>query len=112
MLATYAVLIVFSPSQPCKAERTPEDDGVFETCAEPEIGFVPWGPIEMGFLTQKIFADTKLDTSTDFRAGFDRFQPENVAKNMALVDLLKRVAEKRNGTPAQIALAWLLARKP
>jgi aryl-alcohol dehydrogenase-like predicted oxidoreductase len=93
-------------------ERTPEHDGVLETCGELGIGFVPWGPIGMGFLTQKINADTKCDAKTDIRETFDRFQPEHATANQPIVDLLKRIGEKRNGTPAQIALAWLLARKP
>ena len=93
-------------------ERTPEQDGVLETCAELGIGFVPWGPIGMGFLAQKIDADTNFDTTIDFRASFDRFQPDNAAANQPIVDLLKRIGEKHNGTPAQIALAWLLTRKP
>ncbi|MDR3614351.1 MAG: aldo/keto reductase [Candidatus Obscuribacterales bacterium] len=93
-------------------ERTPEHDGVLETCAELGIGFVPWGPVGMGFLTQKINSDTKFDTNTDFRASFDRFQPDNAAANQPIVNLLKRIGNKRSGTPAQIALAWLLARKP
>ena len=82
------------------------------TCEELGIGFVPWGPVGMGYLTGKIDARTKLDPKTDFRSGFDRFSPENLAANMPVVDLLKRFAEKKNATPAQIALAWLLAQKP
>jgi len=93
-------------------ERTPEHDGVLEICGELGIGFVPWGPIGMGFLTEKINADTKFDSKTDFRGSFERFQPENAAANQPIVDLLKRIGSKHNGTPAQISLAWLLARKP
>jgi len=66
----------------------------------------------MGYLTGKIDARTKLDPKTDLRSGFDRFSPANIAANMPFVELLKRVAEKKNATPAQIALAWLLAQKP
>ena len=66
----------------------------------------------MGYLTGKIDATTKFDPKTDLRAGFDRFSPENIAANMPIVDLLTRFAAKKNATPAQIALAWLLARKP
>jgi aryl-alcohol dehydrogenase-like predicted oxidoreductase len=63
-------------------------------------------------LTGKIDSRTKFDPKTDLRAGFDRFSPENLAANMPVVDLLKRFSEKKNATPAQIALAWLLAQKP
>ena len=93
-------------------ERDPEQNGVLETCEELGIGFVPWGPVGMGYLTGKIDARTKFDPKTDLRSGFDRFSPENIAANMPIVDLLKRFAEKKNATPAQIALAWLLAQKP
>ena len=82
------------------------------TCEELGIGFVPWGPVGHGYLTGKIDAHTKFDPKTDLRSGFDRFSPENMAANMPIVDLLKRFAEKKNATPAQISLAWLLAQKP
>ena len=68
--------------------------------------------LEWVTLTGKIDARTKLDPKTDLRSGFDRFSPENLAANKPVVDLLKRVAERKNATPAQIALAWLLAQKP
>jgi aryl-alcohol dehydrogenase-like predicted oxidoreductase len=93
-------------------ERDPEQNGVLETCEQLGIGFVPWGPVGMGYLTGKMDARTKLDPKTDLRSGFDRFSPENLAANRPVVDLLKRFAEKKNATPAQIALAWLLAQKP
>ena len=93
-------------------ERSPEQNGVLKTCEELGIGFVPWGPVGMGYLTGKIDARTKLDPKTDFRSGFERFSPENLTANMPVVDLLRRFAEKKNATPAQIALAWLLAQKP
>ena len=93
-------------------ERGPEQNGVLETCEELGIGFVPWGPVGMGYLTGKIDAHTKLDPKTDLRSGFDRFSPENLAANMPVVDLLRRFAEKKNATPSQIALAWLMAQKP
>ena len=93
-------------------ERAPEQNGVLGTCEELGIGFVPWGPVGMGYLTGKIDAHTKLDPKTDLRSGFDRFSPENLAANMPVVDLLRRFAEKKNATPAQIALAWLMAQKP
>ena len=93
-------------------ERSPERNGVLEACEELGIGFVPWGPVGMGYLTGKIDAHTKLDPKTDLRSGFDRFSPENLAANMPVVDLLRRFAEKKNATPSQIALAWLMAQKP
>ena len=92
--------------------RDPENNGVLQTCEELGIGFVPWGPVGMGYLTGKIDVRTKLDPKTDLRSGFDRFTPENIAANMPIVDLLKRVALEKNATPAQVALAWLLAQKP
>jgi len=91
--------------------RDPERNGVLATCEELGIGFVPWGPLGMGYLTGKLGADTRLDPKTDFRAGFDRFSPENLAANGPVVDLLARVAARLGATPAQIALAWLLARR-
>ena len=93
-------------------ERDPEKNGVLKTCEELGIGFVPWGPLGMGYLTGKMDANTRLEPKTDLRSGFDRFSPENIAANRPVVDLLKRFAEKKNATPAQIALAWLLAQKP
>jgi aryl-alcohol dehydrogenase-like predicted oxidoreductase len=93
-------------------ERDPERNGVLITCEELGIGFVPWGPLGMGFLTGKIDAQTKLDPKMDLRSGFDRFSPENLATNMPIIDSLRRFAEKKNATPAQISLAWLLAQKP
>ena len=92
--------------------RDPEQNGVLKTCEELGIGFVPWGPLGEGYLTGKIDARTKFDPKTDLRSEFPRFSPEAFAANRAVVDLLKRVAEKKNATPAQIALAWLLAQKP
>ncbi|MGA7214523.1 MAG: aldo/keto reductase [Terrimicrobiaceae bacterium] len=93
-------------------ERSPERNGVLKTCEELGIGFVPWGPVGMGYLTGKINAHTKLDPKTDLRSGFDRFSPESLAANMPVVDLLRRVAERKNATPSQIALVWLMAQKP
>jgi aryl-alcohol dehydrogenase-like predicted oxidoreductase len=75
------------------------------------IGFVPYSPLGKGFLTGKIDENTKFD-STDFRAGLPRFTPEARKANQALIDLLGRTAERKKATPAQIALAWLLAQKP
>ncbi len=93
-------------------ERDPEQNGVLKTCEELGIGFVPWGPVGMGYLTGKVDARTKLDPKTDLRSGFDRFSPENLEANRAVVDLLMQFAEKKNATPAQIALAWVLAQRP
>ena len=91
--------------------RDPEKDGVLAACEEMGIGFVPFSPLGAGFLTGKIAVDTKFDSS-DFRNISPRFAPDARAANLALVDVLKRVAEKKRATPAQIALAWLLAQKP
>ncbi|MBS3966215.1 MAG: aldo/keto reductase [Truepera sp.] len=91
--------------------RDVEQNGVLATCEELGIGFVPWGPLGAGFLTGTIDTTTTFDPS-DFRNRAPRFAPEARAANLALVDLLKRVAEQKGATPAQIALAWLLAQKP
>ncbi len=91
--------------------RDPEQNGVLAACEELGVGFVPFSPLGAGFLTGKIGTDTKFD-STDFRNMSPRFTPEARAANLALVDLLKRIAERKHSTPAQIALAWLLAQKP
>ena len=93
-------------------QRDPEKNGVLATCEELGIGFVPWGPVGQGYLTRKIDAGTKFDPKMDMRSGFPRFSPENIAANMPIVDLIRRFAEKKNATPAQISLAWLLAQKP
>jgi aryl-alcohol dehydrogenase-like predicted oxidoreductase len=93
-------------------QRDVENNGVLAACEELGIGFVPWGPVGQGYLTRKIDARTKFDPKMDLRSGFPRFSPENIAANMPMVDLIKRFAEKKNATPAQISLAWLLARKP
>ncbi len=92
--------------------RDPERNGVLETCEELGIGFVPWGPVGMGFLTGKLDARTRLDPKTDLRSGFTRFSPENLAANRPVVDLLRTFAKQKGATPAQLALAWLLAQKP
>jgi len=90
--------------------RDPEAE-VLPTCEELGIGFVPWSPLGQGFLTGKIDASTKFE-STDFRAAFPRFSEEARKSNQAVVDLLYQIAQRKNATPAQIALAWLLAQKP
>jgi aryl-alcohol dehydrogenase-like predicted oxidoreductase len=90
--------------------REPEET-VMPTLEELGIGFVPFSPLGKGFLTGKIDADTKFD-STDFRNTVPRFSPENRKANQVLVDLVTSFAEKKKATPAQIALGWLLAKKP
>lgn len=90
--------------------RGPEAE-VIPTLEELGIGFVPFSPLGKGFLTGKISEDTKFDKS-DFRNIVPRFTPENRKANQALVDLLGRFAQQKKATPAQIALAWLLAQKP
>jgi aryl-alcohol dehydrogenase-like predicted oxidoreductase len=75
------------------------------------IGFVPYSPLGKGFLTGKIDQDTKFDSS-DFRTTLPRFTPEARKANQAFVDLLGKIARRKKATPAQIALAWLLAQKP
>jgi aryl-alcohol dehydrogenase-like predicted oxidoreductase len=90
--------------------RRPET-GVFETLEELGIGFVPFSPLGRGFLTGKISADTQFDKS-DFRNMVPRFTPENRKANQALVDLIGHFGQKKKATPAQIALAWILAQKP
>jgi aryl-alcohol dehydrogenase-like predicted oxidoreductase len=84
---------------------------VMPTLEELGIGFVPFSPLGKGFLTGKIDANTKFD-STDFRSSVPRFSPENRKANQALVDLVSSFAARRKVTPAQVAIAWLLAKKP
>jgi aryl-alcohol dehydrogenase-like predicted oxidoreductase len=91
--------------------RDVEQNGVLAACEDLGIGFVPWGPLGAGFLTGKIDATTTFDAN-DFRNAVPRFTAEARAANLALVDVLKRVAERKDATPAQLALAWLLAQKP
>jgi aryl-alcohol dehydrogenase-like predicted oxidoreductase len=91
--------------------RAPETNGILEACDELGIGFVPYSPLGKGFLTGAMGKDTKLPEG-DFRASVPRFSPQAMAKNQAFVELLRRVAEEKGGTPAQIALAWLLAQRP
>jgi aryl-alcohol dehydrogenase-like predicted oxidoreductase len=91
--------------------RDPEAE-VLPTCEELGIGFVPWSPLGQGFLTGEVSATTTFDSATDLRATFPRFTPEARKANQAVVELLRAIAIRKNGTPAQIALAWLLAQKP
>jgi aryl-alcohol dehydrogenase-like predicted oxidoreductase len=90
--------------------RTPEDE-VIPTLAELGIGLVPYSPLGRGFLTGKI-DETTTFASTDFRANLPRFTPEARKANQALVDLLKSIGDRKGATPAQVALAWILAQKP
>jgi aryl-alcohol dehydrogenase-like predicted oxidoreductase len=90
--------------------RRPEQE-ILPTLEELGIGFVPYSPLGKGFLTGQISSDTKFD-STDFRSTLPRFRPENMDANQAMVALLNRFAEEKKVTPGQIALAWLLAKKP
>ena len=90
--------------------RGPEQE-VLPLCEELGIGFVPWSPLGVGFLTGAIDARTRF-AQGDIRGGESRFSPENVPANLKLVDLLKKWAERKQATPAQIALAWLTAQKP
>jgi aryl-alcohol dehydrogenase-like predicted oxidoreductase len=91
--------------------RGPETNGILQACEELGIGLVAYSPLGKGFLTGAMSKDTKLG-ETDFRKILPRFTQEAMEKNQGLVDLLKRVAGEKKATPAQIALAWLLAQKP
>src|SRR5579884_2952931 len=89
--------------------REPEEE-ILPTCEELGIGFVPYSPLGKGYLTGKIDENTKFDRS-DFRSILPRFTPEALKANQALVNLLQEIAKQKKATPAQIALAWLLAQK-
>ena len=95
-------------------ERSVERNGVLQTCEELGVGFVPWGPLGQGFLpgTLDINAQANFDPKNDLRATFPRFSPIVMKNNQPIIELLKTFGEKRNATPAQMALAWLLAQKP
>jgi aryl-alcohol dehydrogenase-like predicted oxidoreductase len=90
--------------------RGPETNGILQVCEELGIGLVPYSPLGRGFLTGAMNKDTKIEKS-DFRSMLPRFTPEAMEANQAVVDLLKRIAEQKKATPAQIALAWLLAQR-
>jgi len=100
------------PSEYSIWTRDPERNGVLKVCEELGIGFVPWAPLGEGYLTGTMNGATRFDPKTDFRSEFPRFSTQNLAANMPVVGLLRRVAERKNATPGQIALAWLLAQKP
>jgi len=91
--------------------RDPEAE-VLPTCEELGIGFVPWSPLGQGFLTGKVDPTMSFDPVSDLRATFPRFTPEARKANRPVVDLLEKIAAKKKATPAQVALAWLLAQKP
>jgi aryl-alcohol dehydrogenase-like predicted oxidoreductase len=90
--------------------RTPEKE-VIPTLEELGIGFVPYSPLGKGFLTGKFNENTTFDSS-DFRSTLPRFTPEALKANQALIDLLSKIGKRKKATPAQIALAWLLAQEP
>lgn len=90
--------------------REPEKE-IIPTLEELGIGFVPFSPLGKGFLTGAITKDTKFDKD-DFRNTVPRFQPEHIAANQGLIDLVNAIAKENNATPAQVALSWLLAQKP
>jgi aryl-alcohol dehydrogenase-like predicted oxidoreductase len=91
-----------------------EHNGVLQACEELGIGFVPWGPLGQGFLpgTMDVNAQSAFDPKNDLRATFPRFSPMVMTNNQPIIELLKTFGAKKGSTPAQIALAWLMARKP
>ena len=91
--------------------RDPETE-VLPTVEALEIGFVPWSPLGQGYLTGKVDATMNFDSNSDLRATFPRFTPEARKANQPVIDLLSAIAKRKKATPAQIALAWLLAQKP
>src|SRR5258708_556099 len=91
--------------------RDVEQNGVLKTCGELGIGFVPWGPVGQGYLTRKIDVETRFDPKNT-RSQFQRFSSENITANIPIADFLRQFSEKKDATPVQISLAWLLAQKP
>jgi aryl-alcohol dehydrogenase-like predicted oxidoreductase len=91
--------------------RGPEANGILQACEELGIGLVPYSPLGKGFLTGKMGKGTKL-AAGDFRSTIPRFTPQAMDANQALVELLQKIADRKQATPAQIALAWLLAKRP
>ena len=91
--------------------RAIEENGVLATCEQLGIGLVPYSPLGRGYLTGKVDENTTFD-STDIRSRNPRFTPEAIKANRVVIDLLERIAAAQGATPAQIALAWLLAQKP
>lgn len=92
-------------------ERDVETNGVLKTCEELGIGFVPWGPVGMGYLSGEMNGATTFDATYDLRSQFDRFTAQTILANEPIVSILRRMAAKKYATPSQIALAWLLAQK-
>ncbi len=95
-------------------ERSPEHNGVLQACEELGIGFVPWGPLGQGFLpgTMDVNVQSAFDPKTDLRATFPRFSPMVMKNNQPIIEFLKTFGATKDATPAQIALAWFMARKP
>jgi aryl-alcohol dehydrogenase-like predicted oxidoreductase len=95
-------------------ERSPEHNGVLQACEELGIGFVPWGPLGQSFLPGKmdVNAQSTLDPKIDLRATFPRFSPMVMKNNQPIIEVLTAFGAKKGATPAQIALAWLMTRKP
>ncbi|WP_208245190.1 aldo/keto reductase (plasmid) [Rhizobium sp. T1470] len=91
--------------------RGPETNGILQACEELGIGLVAYSPLGKGFLTGAMGKDSKI-AENDFRKILPRFAPEAMEKNQAVINLIRRVADEKKATPAQIALAWLLAQKP
>jgi aryl-alcohol dehydrogenase-like predicted oxidoreductase len=91
--------------------RGPETNGIFDACEELGIGLVAYSPLGKGFLTGAMGKDTRIGEN-DFRKLLPRFTPEAMEQNQALVDLIRRIAREKKATPAQVALAWILAQKP
>src|SRR4051812_39499591 len=91
--------------------REPETNGVLAACEELGVGFVPFSPLGKGFLTGKIDEHTTFESGDMRGTTFPRFTPENIKANLAFVEFVKQVAARKGATPAQIALAWLLAQK-
>ena len=87
------------------------EESILPTCEELGIGFVPYSPLGRGYLTGKVDENTTFDSS-DIRSRNPRFTPEAIKANRAVIELLEKIAAQKGGTPAQIALAWLLAQKP
>lgn len=87
-------------------------EGLFPVLEELNIGFVAFSPLANGFLSSRYGTDAKFEAGTDYRGVMPQFSPEGVAQNRALLDLLHRLAEEKNATPAQISLAWMLCKKP
>ena len=91
--------------------RGPETNGILAACEELGIGLVAYSPLGKGFLTGAMGKDSRI-SDTDFRKRLPRFTPDAMEKNQALVDLLRRIAKDKGATPAQVALAWVLAQRP